>query len=49
MPQKKNGGKGRPPADGFVVRYFDRRTGRWMDARDYGYRAWPFGPKKHKG
>ncbi len=26
----------------FVVRYWHYRAKKWMDARDYGYRAWPF-------
>jgi hypothetical protein len=49
MAGKKRPGKYRPPSDGYVTRYFDRRTGRWMNAADYGYKAWPFGPKKRKG
>jgi len=49
MSKKRKPGKGGPPVAGFVTVYFDKRTGRWMDARAYGYKAWPFGPKKRKG
>jgi hypothetical protein len=49
MPPKKRKGKGGPPTGGFVTVYVNKYTGRVMDARAYGYKAWPFGPKKKKG
>ena len=43
----KNKG-GSPPVNdekpGFVSEYTHYRTGKRMRARDYGYKAWPFGP-----
>lgn len=40
--------KGKPPVNddtsGFVSEYTHYRTGKRMRARDYGYKAWPFGP-----
>lgn len=30
----------------YCVVYRHYRTGELMDARDYGYKAWPFGKKK---
>lgn len=41
---------GGPPSEesGFCVVYKHYRTGELMDARDYGYKAWPFKPKKKK-
>jgi hypothetical protein len=49
MPPKKKRGKYRPPVDGYVTEYRNKYTGKLMKASDYGYKAWPFGPKKHKG
>jgi hypothetical protein len=49
MSKKRPKGKYRPPVDGFVTEYRNRYTGRIMRAADYGYKAWPFGPKKRKG
>jgi hypothetical protein len=47
------GGGGKPPkrtvpvpggsGGGFVTCYVHYRTGKLMDARAYGYKAWPFG------
>jgi hypothetical protein len=40
--------KGKPPVNdgnhGFVTEYTHYRTRKRMRARDYGYKAWPFGP-----
>lgn len=46
-PKKRS--KGGPPTGGFVTVYVNKYTGRTMRASDFGYKAWPFGPKKRKG
>jgi|GEM_PF-5639988 hypothetical protein len=33
---------------GYVTVYRHYRTGKLMIAKDYGYKAWPFGGKKRK-
>ncbi|HEY0323270.1 MAG TPA: hypothetical protein VGC66_20100 [Pyrinomonadaceae bacterium] len=33
---------------GFVTEYVHYRTGKLMRARDYGYKAWPFGNRNKK-
>jgi hypothetical protein len=48
-PKNRKPGKGQPSAKGFVTKYVNRRTGKLMVAADFGYKAWPFGPKKRKG
>lgn len=40
---KKNG-----ELSGFVVVFRHYRTGRLMDARKYGYKAWPIRARKKK-
>jgi hypothetical protein len=48
MSSKRKKGKSGPPTGGFVTVYRNRYTGRVMKASDYGYKAWPFGPKKKR-
>jgi hypothetical protein len=48
MSKSKKPRKGGPPTNGFVTEYVNR-AGRLMRASDYGYKAWPFGPRKRKG
>lgn len=43
MKKKPRPVKGKPPTRGFVTEYVDKRTGKLMRAKDYGYKAWPFG------
>jgi hypothetical protein len=44
--------KGKPPVGddkpGFITEYTHYRTGKRMRAVEYGYKAWPFGPRKKK-
>lgn len=50
MVSKKPKGKGGPPTSGFVPRFRHWRSGKVMEASDYGLKAWRFGPrKKRKG
>jgi len=47
--KKTKHNRGKPPTDGFVTQYVNKYSGKTMKASDYGYKAWPFGPKKRKG
>jgi hypothetical protein len=49
MNSKKKKSKSGPPTGGFVTSYVNKYTRKVMNAPDYGYKAWPFGPKKRKG
>jgi hypothetical protein len=49
MPSKNRKSKGKPPVEGFVTEYIHWRSKKVMKASDYGYKAWPLGPKKRKG
>lgn len=45
MAKKTSRKGGSASGSGYVTVYRHYRTGKLMRAKDYGYKAWPFGPK----